>query len=98
MKMKYFSVLIILFISCINLQAQTFSFYRTSEAVIHSNDTFGVISQARINNLTNSDNQLRLIKSVVNIPQGWESCICDIVVCHPTGIDTAIANYPPGLS
>lgn len=85
-----------LFIS--NLQGQTFSFTRISDPVVYSNDTSGIISHARVNNLTSGNNQLRLIRTVTNAPPGWESCICDIVMCHPPGTDTAIANYPPGIS
>lgn len=83
---------------CAQLHSQTFSFYRTSPEIIYTNDTFGVISHAKINNLTGSNNQIRIIRTVVNVPPGWESCICDIVQCHPPGLDTAIANYPPGMS
>ncbi|HEY3250148.1 MAG TPA: T9SS type A sorting domain-containing protein [Ignavibacteria bacterium] len=90
--------ILLLFNICLSIQTQTFQFYRTSPEVIYTNDTFGVISHAKLNNLTGSNNQLRIIRTAVNVPSGWESCICDIVQCHPPGLDTAIANYPPGLS
>jgi hypothetical protein len=96
--MKYLIIILILLLNLINLQAQTFNFYRTSPELIYTNDTFGIVSNAKINNLTNSPIRLRVIKSYNNFPQGWESCICDIVICHPPGVDTAIADYPPGLS
>lgn len=96
--MKYLITILTFLIISVNLHSQSFSFYRTSEAIINTNDTFGVISHAIINNLTVIPNTLRLIKWVENFPSGWESCICDIVICHPTGVDTAIADYPPGLS
>lgn len=96
--MKYFITLIILFSGYANLSAQTFSFYRTSPEMIYTNDTFGVISFAKIMNMSGSNNPIRLIRVSVNYPVGWESCFCDIVQCHPTGTDTAVANYPPGLS
>jgi len=97
-RMKYLIIILILSLNFINLQAQTFNFYRTSPELIYTNDTFGIVSNAKINNLTNSPIRLRVIKSYNNFPQGWEACICDIVICHPPGVDTAIADYPPGLS
>lgn len=91
-------IILSLFLSAVSVEAQTFGFYRTSDPVIYTNDTFGVISHAKINNYLGSANELRLIKRVMNVPFGWEACICDIVQCHPPGIDSAIADYPSGLS
>lgn len=96
--MKYLIIILSLAITLVNVQAQTFSFYRTSPELTYTNDTFGITSNAKINNLTNGNSSLRLIKSIVNFPAGWEACICDIVICHPPGVDTAVADYPPGLS
>lgn len=97
--MMKFTAIIFLFLSFLpELRSQSFDFYRTSPELIYTNDTFGIVSNAKINNLTNSPLTLRVIKSYANFPQGWEACICDIVVCHPPGVDTAIADYPPGLS
>lgn len=96
--MKYFIVLLTIFLNLIELQSQTFNFYRTSPELMFTNDTFGITSHAKINNLTNGTNTLRLIKSIENFPAGWEACICDIVICHPPGVDTAEADYPSGLS
>ncbi len=96
--MKHLAILLISLIILVGANAQTFNFYRTSPELIYTNDTFGIVSNAKINNLTNSPLTLRVIKSYANFPQGWEACICDIVVCHPPGVDTAIADYPPGLS
>src|SRR5258706_10493658 len=96
--MKYLITSLVLLIGCLNLHSQTFNFHRTSEAIVYGNDSSGLICHASVNNLTGSNNQLRLIKTTMNIPQGWEFCICDIVQCHPVGVDTAIADYPPGES
>src|SRR4029453_4027820 len=95
--MRYILILI-LFLNLNNIYSKIFIFYRTSPALINTNDTFGVTSYAQINNLMSGNNQLRLIKSSNSFPAGWESCICDIVQCHPPGTDTAIANYPHGIS
>ncbi len=96
--MRYVILILILFSNLYDLRAQTFSFYRTSPEVIYTNDTFGVISSGRVNNLTGDSVRIRIVRTVVNIPQGWETCMCDIVQCHPPGMDTATADYPPGLS
>jgi hypothetical protein len=95
--MKYIFILYIIVFN-IDLQAQTFSFFRTSPPIIYTNDTSGVISEGVVNNLTNDSMDLRLIRSNVNMPQGWETCMCDILQCRPTGTDTAAAKYPPGQS
>lgn len=96
--MRNLTILLVSVIFLVNAKTQTFNFYRTSPELIYTNDTFGIVSNAKINNLTNSPITLRVIKSYANFPQGWEACICDIIVCHPPGVDTAIADYPPGLS
>lgn len=96
MKMAIIIFLSLGFLS--DLSSQSFDFYRTSPELMYTNDTFGITSNAKINNLTSTPLTLRVIKSYANFPQGWEACICDIVVCHPPGVDTAIADYPPGLN
>ena len=96
--MKYLIIISILALNILNLQTQTFSFYRTSPEVIYTNDTFGVVSNGKVMNLTGDSIQIRIIRTNVAIPAGWETCMCDIVQCHPPGMDTATADYPPGLS
>jgi hypothetical protein len=96
--MKHMIAISVLLVICTGLQAQTFTFYRTSPEIIYTNDTFGVTSHAKIFSMPSGTNRIRLIRTVVNMPPGWESCICDIVQCHPTGMDTAIADYPQGNS
>src|SRR6187399_1940747 len=96
--MKYLITLSVLALNLISLQAQTFSFQRTSPEIIYTNDTFGVVSNGEVMNLTGDSVGIRLIRTVINIPQGWETCMCDIYQCHPPGLDTATAIYPPGLS
>lgn len=96
--MKYLIIISILTLNILNLQTQTFSFYRTSPEVIYTNDTFGVVSNGKVMNLTSDSIRIRIIRTVVDIPGGWETCMCDIVQCHPPGMDTATADYPPGLS
>jgi len=49
-------------------------------------------------NLTQDSIEISIIRTIVNIPPGWETCMCDIYQCHPPGLDTATAIYPPGLS
>ena len=96
--MKYLITISVLFLSYGSLQAQTFTFYRTSPEIIYTNDTFGVTSHGKIFSMSSGTNQIRIIRTISNVPAGWESCICDIVQCHPTGMDTAIADYPQGNS
>lgn len=96
--MRYLIIISILAFNILNLQTQTFSFYRTSPEVIYTTDTFGVVSNGKVMNLTNDSIRIRIIRTIVNIPAGWETCMCDIVQCHPPGMDTATADYPPGIN
>jgi hypothetical protein len=96
--MRYILTILLLFTLVKGLNSQTFGFYRTSPEMIYSADTFGVISHGKIINISGDTNTIRIIRTEINAPQGWNSCICDIWQCHPPGMDTAIADYPPGMS
>jgi len=98
MKTIFYSAIAVLLASVINLQAQTFTFVRTSPEWVY--DTNRVItSYGSVNNLTSSSIQIRLIRISNNIPFGWSSSMCDIRQCYGPGTDTTDpAPYPPGAN
>ncbi len=94
------SVLLLLF-STSSLFAQTFSFTKNSPPFVTSNDTSyfaEIVDTGYVNNLTGSSFEIKLKRTAVNLPSGWETAICDINTCYPPNIDSAIASYPPGMS
>lgn len=92
-----FIFLCLLLILAYNIEAQTFSFSRTSpEFVVGPAQQYEIVSIGRIVNLTSGSFQIRIIRTNVNVPSGWETAICDIVACYPPEVDSAVALYPPG--
>ncbi len=88
----------LLLFSAVSLQAQTFSFNRTSPEIIYASpDTMiEIISYGNVNNLTGSAFSIRLIRTVNLHSPNWASAICDIQNCYGAGTDTAWTLYPPG--
>lgn len=88
----------LLLFSTVGLQAQTFSFSRTSPEIIYAGpDTMTeLISYGHINNLTGSAFPIRLIRTVNLHSQNWASAVCDITSCYPAFVDTCTATYHPG--
>lgn len=96
MKTIFYTVIAVLFVSVINIQAQTFTFTRTSPEWVNSTDS-SITSYGTVNNLTSNSLHIRLIRIANNIPAGWESSVCDIQYCYPPQTDTTqFAIYPPG--
>lgn len=93
------SILLLLF-SAVSIHAQTFSFVRTSPAIVDTSftDSLGgeIVSYAYLNNLTNQNINVFLTRTVNNIPSGWESAFC-FSVCLPPFIDTMrVTDIQPG--
>ena len=92
------SIILALF-STISLQAQTFSFERTSPEIVYkSTDTIDIATYGHVNVLGSSSIAIRLIRTQNVLSPPWESSICDINSCYGSDVDTAIATYPVGSS
>jgi hypothetical protein len=97
---KYFLTLLVFAAASFNLFAQNPGFTRTDpEWVPFHEDSVEAKSHATINNPYGSTETFRVILTASNVPGSWEGVgICDINLCYGTGVDTAIADYPPGNS
>ena len=95
MKTLFYSTIALIFIA-VNINAQNFTFTRTSPEWM--NDTARlIVSYGSINNLTSSNIQIRLIRIANNVPFGWLSSMCDISQCYPSTRDTTDPEqYSPG--
>jgi len=101
MKKLLISLILFLIFGSINSYSQTFNFTKNSPPFINSNDTgyyAEVVDTGYVTNLTGSAIRIKLQRTAVNLPSGWQTAICDINACYPPDIDTAVANYPPGTS
>ena len=101
--MKKLFILFILFLIFVSADSysQTFTFTKNSPPFINSNDTgyyAEVVDTGYVTNLTGSAIRIKLQRTAVNLPSGWQTAICDINACYPPEIDTAVADYPPGTS
>jgi len=94
----FVSLLTILLQNYVN--AQTFSFIRTSPPIVIGSGTDSVIiSYGKIINFTNAPISIRLHRDSVNVPFGWLTMICDPGTCYAKNVDSSNAyNYPPGES
>src|SRR3972149_8500925 len=82
------------------LNAQTFSFIRTSPPIVVGSGSDTVIkSNGKIINYTNTPINIRLHRDSVDVPFGWTTMMCDPGTCYAKTVDSTIAySYPPGES
>jgi|SRR4030095_1627301 len=93
---KIFIVLFFLF-STYSSFSQTFSFVRTSPAIVEGRADTTSDSWAHVNNLTSNPIPIAITISNMIVQPGWDTiAMCTWAVCYAPGVLYQVENCPPG--
>jgi hypothetical protein len=95
---KLFLSISIVILFTANSYSQTFSFVRTSPAVVHGSlDSVFIKCHAEVNNLTGSTFNITFRMTNIIKPATWDVGICTWVMCYAPGLDSITESCPPGV-